>query len=49
MDIYSIWWIEQHLKDCKKHYNNDYKPKKTYVKFVQNAAKEEKVPVVDYE
>jgi hypothetical protein len=49
MDIYSIWWIEQHLKDYKKRYNNDYKPKKTYVKFVQNAAKEEKVPVVDYE
>ena len=27
-DIYSLYWIEQHLKECKKLYNNDYKSKK---------------------
>ena len=49
MDIYSLWWIEQHIKDYKKRYNNDYKPKKAYVKFVQTSAKKEKVPVVGAE
>ena len=34
------------LKDYKKRYNNDYKPKKAYVKIVQNASKKAKVPVV---
>jgi len=48
MDIYRLWWIEQHIKDYKKRYNNDYKPKKACVKFVQTAAKKEKVPVVEY-
>ena len=47
MDIYRLWWIEQHIKDYKKRYN-DYKPKKACVKFVQTAAKKEKVPVVEY-
>ena len=28
--------------------SNDYKPKKACVKFVQTAAKKEKVPVVEY-
>jgi hypothetical protein len=46
MSIYSLWWIEQHLKDYNKRYNNDYKPEKAYVKFVQTAAKKAKVPVV---
>jgi len=35
MDIYSLWCVEQHLKDYKKRYN-DYKPKKAYVKFIQS-------------
>jgi len=48
MDIYSLWWIEQHLKDYKKRYNNDYKPKKAYVRFVQTAAKKAQVPVVEH-
>jgi hypothetical protein len=43
IDIYSLWWIEQHLKDYKKRYNNDYKPKKAYVRFVQTAAKKAQV------
>jgi hypothetical protein len=30
MDIYSLYWIEQHLKECKKLYNNDYKSKKEF-------------------
>jgi hypothetical protein len=47
MDIYSLWWIEQHLKDYKKRCNNDYKPKRAYVKFVQSTAKKAKVPVVE--
>ena len=48
MDICSLWWIEQHLKDHKKRYDNDNsKPKKAYVKFVQNVAKKAKVPVVE--
>jgi hypothetical protein len=47
MDICSLWWIEQHLKDYKKRYNNDNKPKKAYFKFVQNAAKRAKVPVAE--
>ena len=48
MDIYCLWWIEHHITDCKKRSNNDYKPKKAYVKFVQTAANKEKVPVVEY-
>ena len=28
MDIYSLWRIEQYLKDYKKLCNNDYKSKK---------------------
>ena len=27
IDIHSLYWIEQHLKACKKIYNNDYKAK----------------------
>jgi hypothetical protein len=42
LEIYSLWWIEQHLKDYKKRYTNDYKPKKAHVRFVQTAAKKAK-------
>ena len=39
MDIYSLRWIEQHLKECKKLYNNDYKSKKEYVKYINSSVK----------
>jgi len=39
MDIYSLYWIEQHLKECKKLYNNDYKSKKEYVKYVKTSVR----------
>jgi hypothetical protein len=39
MDIYSLYWIEQHLKECKKLYNNDCKTKKDYVKYVKSAVR----------
>ena len=39
MDIYCLYWIEQHLKECKKLYNNDYKSKKEYVKYVKTSVR----------
>ena len=39
MDIYSLHWIEQHLKECKKLYNSDYKSKKEYVKYVKTSVR----------
>ena len=50
--MYSLWWIEQHIKDLKKQkkrfYMSQYNNCKGYVKFVQTAAKKAKVPVVEY-
>lgn len=39
LDIYSLYWIEQHLKECKKLYNSDYKSKKEYVKYVKTSVR----------
>jgi hypothetical protein len=39
MDMYSLYWIEQHLKECKKLCNNDYKSKKEYVKYVKTSVR----------
>ena len=36
MDVYSLYWIEHHLKECKKLYNNDFKAKKHYVEYVKS-------------
>jgi len=39
MDIYSFYWIEQHLRECKKLCNNDCKSKKVYVKHVKTSVR----------
>ena len=35
MDICSLYWIEQHVKECK----NDYIAKKEYVKYVKTSVR----------
>jgi hypothetical protein len=44
MDINSLWWIEQHLKDYKQRYNNDYKPKKATSSLFKTPRRRRKFP-----
>ena len=39
LDIDSLWWVFQHHKECMKAYNNDYKSKKEYVKYVKTSVR----------
>ena len=39
LDIYSLWWVLQHINECGKAYNNDYKSKKEYVKYINSSVK----------